>query len=557
MTFDPIAYRPVASAWFQTDFNYDGYGRARFRSPAGEVVGPTHVRINASGETHVIMHVEAVLAEEPLSAPLSEILGAVPVDDAVDGEPGSTWNTSMAINPCLSLTVESAGGVFTALRNIFHMGPLTALGNEIHFQVFDSWFNTSEGADVAYWVLPLQNCIAGFGYRGSCPESLERHPLRIYPTPEIPPGLNEDQRARAMLYANLMNNLIVFELNGALGFIEKLPDSKEQEAALQLRQTHRALTAVMVGPVRSDATARETPEIGVPIDYLYLLGFATGIEVGAPWLEFRDSAGRLVRRHHVQFGYPEYQEGAGAIRELTQRGTGQLLTQGVTSDYWGTSRLRVTLRHALRAGLHALPLEERLGHVMLALDGLCEELGLARQDLLARLDTTQRTRTTEILQTAVDGLLSARSTLRTAGDLVQAEVLHRIAARVRSAAQKENAFNVAVLDLLNDFNLPDAAIVEKYYRENPRADGLTWAHTLGYYRGRIIHHGYVDFTSGSIAPDDGYVLLLHLHDILTRIILKMLGYTGFYSPSMGRNEHETTVDWVHADTSARELGYGE
>lgn len=48
---------------------------------------------------------------------------------------------------------------------------------------------------------------------------------------------------------------------------------------------------------------------------------------------------------------------------------------------------------------------------------------------------------------------------------------------------------------------------------------------------------------------------LHLHDILIRILFKMLGYDGKYGPIMRGPAYEEFVAWVSKDTSPSDLGY--
>lgn len=61
-----------------------------------------------------------------------------------------------------------------------------------------------------YWVIPLTNFLSKFV---TCHPSLNRHPLRIYPTPIVPDGLPEEDASIAAHNANLKNRLITFLLS--------------------------------------------------------------------------------------------------------------------------------------------------------------------------------------------------------------------------------------------------------------------------------------------------------------------------------------------------------
>ena len=70
-----------------------------------------------------------------------------------------------------------------------------------------------------------------------------------------------------------------------------------------------------------------------------------------------------------------------------------------------------------------------------------------------------------------------------------------------------------------------------------------------------MHRGYFEFRQ--LEQDVGEVLtvLNHLHDILVRILLKLLDYDGTYQPTVITMTARETVDWVTSDTPASVLGY--
>ncbi|HEX5506629.1 MAG TPA: hypothetical protein VFW96_28695, partial [Thermomicrobiales bacterium] len=47
----------------------------------------------------------------------------------------------------------------------------------------------------------------------------------------------------------------------------------------------------------------------------------------------------------------------------------------------------------------------------------------------------------------------------------------------------------------------------------------------------------------------------HLHDLLTRLILRIVGYDGYYQPAVQAWTDAQLVGWVQPDTAPSRLGY--
>jgi hypothetical protein len=113
-----------------------------------------------------------------------------------------------------------------------------------------------------------------------------------------------------------------------------------------------------------------------------------------------------------------------------------------------------------------------------------------------------------------------------------------------------------VVALLNRFGLSDALVMDSYYSSNPRPDGKDWPGLLTKLRGALTHEGYFRIADGTIAMDDLISVGRHWQDLLTRILLKILGYDGTYQPTVLVWTSPQTTDWVTSATSAERLGYG-
>lgn len=112
------------------------------------------------------------------------------------------------------------------------------------------------------------------------------------------------------------------------------------------------VTAMLV----CDAEARECragdPISWFPFDLLNVLSLATGQRVGAPWIEYRDAEGRLLRRIHRDFGKPQFEPGHAIIAEGEQPNTGYLVTRAFQYAGLATATTSAPINHLINAGVY-------------------------------------------------------------------------------------------------------------------------------------------------------------------------------------------------------------
>jgi len=551
MTVDLQRFEPCASNWFTALVEYSGQGRAEFSDPPGVIEGSTRVRFDEFGNSSIEMDVEKMEpdSDDPQKA-LLFLRGSPPI---VEG--GKTTRLIGARkNPCSKLTVMCEDGVFSASDGIFYglRSSFTRAEEHLTFHVSQSSFDVIETQAPRYWMLPLANFLADF--RSSEP-LLDRHPLRIFPTPTIPSDISERDAKRASIVADTKNRLIVFHFNDSPGFIEPLPDYKERQSRLVNGQERHVLTALMVGEVGDHLIDFAGLESWFPYDFISLLALAEGSEIGTPWMEFRGADGKLVRRAHVQLGRPAYTKGRKPIGEIHD-GIGRLLSCATASPHWGKTYLRVAMKHLVRGGLSGLAIEDSLSCLCRALDALCEEFGLKKT--LKSKDVLTDDRRVAVETTVSDSAKAIRDLAEVArkdGKTDEAELLDRVADRIVRAKSIEIGFGKAVVALLKHFNLPDGDILARHYEMNPRLDGRDWPEVVSMCRGTSMHRGYFDFRNGEADFDDVFRVFEHLHDVLLRIIFKMLGYEGTYQPTVAKSLAQASVDWVTPSTEAGKLGY--
>jgi hypothetical protein len=320
----------------------------------------------------------------------------------------------------------------------------------------------------------------------------------------------------------------------------------------------------MIGEIGDRSVDFSDLEKWFPFDFLGILSIATGSEVSASWIEFRSQEGELVRRIYPRFKVPCYSKGHIAIDEFFNIGIGSLLTnfQFFTDrgDSLKESYFTAVLDNLVKGGLYSLTSEDKLSHIFRGLDCLCEWYQLKEKDLRNDLDMEQRK---EVEKAVKDAIISAEKRLSTLESAARANGKDPQGDAIRMISRKmqqyqpyfDRSYGRSVVNLMHRFCLNDAEVVESYYESNPRWDRRKWIQVLPYYRGKTMHSGYFKFHENENYRMDVPRISRHLHDILLRIVLKMLSYKGTYQPSAKSFKSADHVDWVSRDTPASELGY--
>ena len=521
VSFDFDSVRPKPNNWFSPNVEYEGQGRVEFSDPISIAEGSVKIRFDEIGHQTIEMIIKDIDVE--LSS----------------------------IESCKRLVVSTSDGTFSS--NDFFLTSHNYESN-VSFYSNIAQFDVQSFDSAKYWVLPLSNFISNYGPNKNV--ELDRHPLRIYPTPIVPEEISDKDKFHANFIANNENHLISFRCNGGIGFIEKLNDYDERKNRLLDGNERNNITAVMIGEIGTkSANDFADLEKWFPFDFLSLLGLATGSEVGAPWIELRDSRGKLIRRIHASLGHPFFSKGHRAIVEFRHRATGYLLTQSRASLHQRYSYMNPIIKHLIRGGLDNISLDDRMSHLFRAFEILFDVYNLSTQYLTQNLNDDQIAIVKRELNSAAQTI---RHEAEIASNTDQKASLMKIADRTINSKNTERDFGLAFIDLLKKFGFPDADIVNTHYQKDPRSNGYGWHQVLSHYRGRVIHEGYFNLRDNRYDRYDVVRIWKHLQDILIRIVLKMLCYDGTYQRSVfipGDWAASWPVDWVKPNTPASELGY--
>jgi hypothetical protein len=542
--------RPTDS-WFSPTVAYSGVGRATFRQPALVVTGTTTARFNEDGSAEIVMAPDSL----PDRAAIV-FSGAPPRDNDTSIE----WEISdLTGNPCESLVITTPEGAFETIGAVSYGYDLRG-APRLTFRGLRGAFRSLDTVPAKYWVLPLQNFHTGFTERYA---PLDPHPLRLNPPPAEIVAM-EDQHAARFAAAGIRlrsaHPLIAFKFLDALGFIEPLPDYANRKRRLQERAITRALTTVMVGETGGNSIEPETLDTWLPFDYLGLLGLACGTEVGAPWVEFRDASGGLVARIHGQMNAPCFTDTRGAIDEgLHRYGIRTLLMRAVGAPDFKADHVRVALKLLLRGGWEAPSAEDRLVQLCRALETLCTGYGLTAECgpelTLAALSAEERQELDAALGEVKRRIRELERRARQAKNVEEADLLLHMSNQARNADRVRPGFARAAIALMERFGLHDAAAMQAFEQANRITGESRWLRKLVAYRNVPTHVGYFNFRDAAYDVVDVVRFSTHLHDILTRLLLRMVEYDGLYQPTVQVWTDAQRVTWVQSDTPAERFGY--
>lgn len=539
MEFDPTTFVATPNDWLETRVLYEGAARAEFTNPPGAIEGLATVRVNSAGRCRVLIKIEKIDAPDEKNFALGS--GNAPL---------GTYLINGISNPCRSLTVKTDGGIFSGGDRIIHDGIPLGMSPVVELRPLQSRFEVIGAAPAKYWVLPLVNFMPN-PWKGEFFLQLAEHPLRLASWPALPDGLSEHDRLMASAHLHHRGGLYTFMLCGEPGFIERLPNY-EARAKRVRRKRSRMITAVMVGPAHVQNVEWSDFASLFPLDILSMLTLATGTTVGAPWIEFRDKKGALVRRIHICFGAGRYEKSTAAIHNhLVGNGPGYLIGKVLTAADLGQKYLRVAINHARSASNQSTTLESQFICLCRGFETLCRHHGFIKQDLSLRLEPAQQVELKAILQEAA---VKIKKMQNAETDPDRKVVLETIGSRIQNAGQREKSFGLAVADLAQKFGFHDASVLDAHFAANPHPTNKTWPGVLNFYRAAATHDAYFDWNQRK----DLYMILRvrnHLHDLLLRVLFKTFGYDGPYQSPIPPLMQRDSVDWVTPTTPPGLLGF--
>ena len=502
-----------------TNLRYEGNGWAEFGNPLLRIKGPTVVETDERGLTIATMQVEEVPTSLSVADGFAMLLGDVFKSMNETGK------------PC-SMEVNTPAGVFRTINRFSRRHNIRPAEVSTQLRCDRAQFVVAD-LPAKYWRLPILN------FHGSLQPAFRlrelKHPLRLSTVAPITP----------------------FQIGREIGFLENVANHEELTKCQQNGDRAPHITAALVAPVVGGIGTFSEIKSWFPFGLLNLLGLSSGSRVGAPWIEFFNENGLLVQRTHVHLGTDHYEKGDEFLNDVVHRGgLGRLITCALESSEFGQPYVNVALNHLLLGNRDSQALEDKVSHFSRALDALAEHFGLDVQNLLDGLIEEDKVAVKAILGNARDRIREIGAKRRAAGNAQAFSVLERVAERAAATpACTDRSFGLGVLDLLSRFGLQDSAVADAYYASHSTG-GKGWVQLLSHYRGLSQHGGAFGFEDGEHSAVEVFRFANHLGDIVTRILLKLLGYDGQYQERNARWAGGKDLDWVVPETPADEIGFG-
>lgn len=535
-------YQPKLNDWFASEIIYEGKATATFEEPKGVLFGKAKVTINQFGQISAEMKSERLKTEKNIDNKNTSIKRLHflyrPIKTVGAGLVMSDSNKNL----CSQLSIRTRDGIFIS-KGIINWSTIDP-DDRIIFWFSKGLFTSSQQRKAEYWVVPLINFVSDLPSINTH-SKLVKHPLRLYSTPKIPK--NEKNKATAFLYANQRNHLIGFNFSKTVGYIEPLQDYSKKKKELEAGEKRKHLTALMIGGISDSIN-----NYWFPHDYAKLLTVATGSEVQAAWLEYRDSKEKLVSRKHFPSLDVCYKSGYAVVKE----NIGKLISLASNFDEFNDTYFSVFINQLAHL-ISTSHFENRMMILTRTFEGLYEYLNkgekLGQKTLMSKLPNQLKVEVNQILHDAQKSIYKLSRKARKEGTSEEVSYsLERIAHRI-NANNKDDDFGMKVIKILDWYGFPDSKIMSKYYQEKKNK---SWSGYLSQIRNNPIHDGYFSLQDGKHDSDEIVNFQDHLHDILIRVFLKILKYDEDYSPKVKDRYVAIKASWVTENTSAIDLGYG-
>lgn len=524
----------------QTVINYEGWGIAEFIKPEGTAEGFVKISFDETGVSSIEMDVEVIKTDYSMELGFIQFITAQ-MPWYGNNRVGISLGFSSK-NPCSKLKVTTEKGVFLAIKDTNHSEGLIygysyGSRNQLKFQISASQFDSTNVGNANYWKLPLSNFFADFVQNT---DLIKGHPL-----------LSDSTR-----YA------ILFKFQKNIGFIEPVYNYYELKDSITTRKEQSKITAYMVADISLNSIELNEVLKWMPVEVIGLLGLATGSQPAIPWLEFYDNKNNLVRRIHQSFGEFQYIRGHAAINEACNIGIGYLITK--CTEFLSNSAnesfpLLTVLRNIVRAGrFEQQTLEGKFTALIHAFSALTSYYNVNKQDLLNNIEQSHRNYVNSTINIAI-GQIKQLIDNEFTNNRQPSDQLFKIFSMLETMFNHARDFGLGIHNLIIKFGLNDSSVMANYYNQLAEFEKLSWVGLLNKYYETIIEYGYFDFIydKGKNNALEIWGISLHLHDILVRIIFKIIGYDGTYQPTVSKyaNVVDINVDWVKPDTSFTKLGY--
>jgi len=502
-------------------------------------VGPESVLIEGEGSVMITDDGKPkIVVTLSADSTASEALNRTYIPDgAVRGSNHVKWN---------SASVKTADGEFRVTEQPFLIDHGVAMfGNapqKVTLGGLATEFVAANEKPAKYWMLP----VAGIPWAPSRFrfKELDGHPM----------WLTQNQET---LDAGQTPSVVAFVFDGKRAFVQQIPMLSNESVPAHPVDSH-TVSSVVVGEIgeRRVEFRRDSSQSWFPMHLLSWLTLATGSRLAAPWIELRDDEGNLVRRIHRPLGRTATTNGHARINEqLCPGAIGALLTSTMQSEHFGETQSAIPLLLLNECVTSGGSLEYRKVQLSRAFELLSSHFDIRfKERLIDTLSPKVRDGVERTVAKAVSRLEELLSN-RPASDR---NAVERIRDRLANCGGKENSFGMHVTSVARHFGFYDADVLDAYFNAARVNGNSTWAGVLSYFRGAVMHEGFLslDIAGGAVPLREAVAVIDHLEDVLIRILLSMMDYRGSYVSLIRGSLEPVPVDWVKSNMSPERLGFG-
>lgn len=583
MSFDPSTLQPHYNTWYEKEIVYEGEGYLELGNPKGWVKGKTVATFDELGNYSIKLEVETFECQEDIGDPDLE---SYKLKWLLDGVRPSKFAGGVAfsdisfdpINHVRKFIIHSSSGVLTAIGEVNYSVSIASLNAEntlIYIFCSHLRFEAFNIMVPRYWSMPLINYLSDYLYM-QINSDINYHPMRML-TPGELPELNQSfsQNHEIFLISHIRRCSVFMSFhfsNGNIGLLEKTvkyEDYRTLERNFKSHKLNHAVTSVISGDFSSDESTLDN----IPLDVTFLLSLSSGSHVGYPWVDIRDENTNLIVREHIRQSPLRFSKAKSLLDSQTKGGLPELLNnaQFPLSPY-----TRTAIHLLITAVDDSRMVSDRLSDLFRALDTL-------RKELFDEIDEEQRAKKQlpkpfsyrKIRQTDRDMLLNTLNQIKdnypepTANDYFSKIIENLPSFLDPNKLKNQRSEKDQIARLFEHFNIKDAKILDTYLFSHRVRECESFFELYSTYRNQVIHEGTIIYDQNlTISAEDDetkweFVFLFHLTDIVIRILLKKLNYSGeYHSWTLRHRGHrmrldvrKRNVDWVTEITHPSLLGY--
>lgn len=505
-------------------FRWKGRGEATYTDPVGIVSGPAEIYLSDDGRLSVTLTIEDV--ENGSTDPVD------PFDFFRMNGKRKSKLFSTSDNPCVKVMIYDDDFIFISESN--SIIPSLSFKSTQDSTQFTISFHVLHAVVKARTATPARiRCIAVplHGYDQPFEESASAitHWFNWYSEPMMTISSDNGDGTPVQSQSQpFYQRIVSFTTPSGHGFIQPIHNNTNDAAP----QSGCGPSAMLVIDVDVATFSKQAILDALPATLFYGLSLVAGKKVGSSIVLAFNESHQLAEAHYIQLHLDNREKWLCPFSFACERASGQLITAIFSSSYSANVSMAIAMRSLGLSGRDGQTSEDKVQHLSRAIEALGKLFVPKR-----RVDPTL---TKEENETVINYMNDIRKIID--GSQIHPEDKDRVKKSLGSVFEIRPSFTDIITGLLRKFSLPDDEILKSIPRWKVDMMGL---------RGRAAHGGSVDI-------DDGFYrvsLILHMQDLVCRVIFKALGYEGTYQPPPAKYACAVSIDRLSPTSPPQYLGY--